>query len=293
MQSAELVQQILVRAMAVSVMLSVGLDLSFERLRDVFRHPVALGLGLLHHHVTLPVAAIVVATLLGVDEAVFVGLLLVAAAPGGPVGALFTQHARGDVAYAVTLVFVPVLLSLLLLPLTLHLVVPGGADSDMAGGFVGSMLALIVPFQIVPLAIAMTTRTTRPALAERLLPWVENATKALFGLVAIGMTFARAGLFLTLDPRAVVGAVVLVVIAIGVGRFATVRDRDMRVALSCTAGIRNFALAILVAEAMYGGETQVVVMTYGLCMFLMTIGAASLYRARASSTAPVEETGHA
>lgn len=286
MQSAEIVQQVLVRAMAVSVMLSVGLDLSFARLRNVFSDLPALGFGLVHHHVTMPLAAVAIATLFGVPDAVFIGLLLVAAAPGGPVGALFTQHARGDVAYAVTMVFVPVLLSLVLLPVTLRVFAPGGGA--VADGFVPQMLSLIVPFQLVPLALAMALRTYRPALADRLLPWIENATKALFGLVAIGMTFARAGLFLTLDVRAVFGSALLVAIALGVGRVATVADRGKRVALSCTAGIRNFALAILVAEAMYSGETQVIVMTYGLCMFLMTIGVSSLYRLRAASppTAP-------
>jgi predicted Na+-dependent transporter len=139
----------------------------------------------------------------------------------------------------------------------------------------------------------MALRAGRPDLAERALPRVETATKALFALVAIGMTFARAELFLTIDGLAVAAAVALVAASVGLGRFATIADRGKRVALSCTSGIRNFALAILVAEAMYSGETQIVVMIYGLCMFLMTIGASTFYRSTAPPFVPAIESGHA
>src|SRR6056297_1231972 len=87
----------------VLLMFSLGLDLRPRDFARVARRPRPVAIGLAAQLVGLPLVAVAVATAVGLPPVAAVGLVLLAACPGGASSNAFTMLARGDVALSVTL----------------------------------------------------------------------------------------------------------------------------------------------------------------------------------------------
>src|SRR5262245_9282350 len=114
-------ERILVIMQLASVMAAMGAKLRAADFAAVFARPISLSWGLLCQFAVAPLLA-VAAVRLGVpDDRMALGLIVVAAMPGGPMSTLFTHLGRGNAALAVSLTAVTTLLSVVVLPVTLPL----------------------------------------------------------------------------------------------------------------------------------------------------------------------------
>ena len=129
----EAAQPILVALFAITVMGSVGVDLTIDRVRVVFRRPRTLVVGLLLNHLAVPLLAFGIVQVCQLNEAVTIGFILCASAPGGPVGAMFTQRAEGHIAFAASLVVVMTALNTVTTPLLMGWLV----DTEIGDGGAG------------------------------------------------------------------------------------------------------------------------------------------------------------
>jgi BASS family bile acid:Na+ symporter len=115
-----LVQQLLPLALAF-IMFYLGLTLALADFRRVAQRPMALAVGLAGQILLVPLAAFAVATLCGLAPLMAVGLMVLAACPGGVSSGLLTHLARGETALSISLTAVTSLVSMLTLPLVLNL----------------------------------------------------------------------------------------------------------------------------------------------------------------------------
>jgi bile acid:Na+ symporter, BASS family len=134
----------------------------------------------------LPVVCFGIVTRLRLEPELAVGLLLVAASPGGTTAGLFSHLARGDVALNLTLTAVNSGLSLVTLPLIVNLAVAhfqpeGSASVGLGLAEIARLLALI----LVPAALGMTVRARRRALAARLDRPIRVLAVACLALIAV------------------------------------------------------------------------------------------------------------
>jgi BASS family bile acid:Na+ symporter len=229
-------------------------------LRDDFRAlaraPLRVVAGLLAQIVGLPLLAWGVAVATGLQPVHAVGLVLVAAAPGGVTANFVTLMARGDVALAVTVT----VLGSLAAPVTVPLVV-GAAFSLFAGDGValrlplGATIGAVFVTTVVPLAIGLVLAERREAAVARWRPVLRRASFLVFlaivttaiaaqwtALVAAWREVGVAALLLDLGAMA---ASVAVGAAVGV-------VRPGRAALAISGGLRNIALALTVAIGLLG-----------------------------------------
>lgn len=101
------------------IMLGLGMGLSVDDFRRVARYPRAVLVGLGLQTLLLPWVAFGLAIVLGLEPQLAVGLMLLAASPGGATANIYSHLARGDVALNITLTAINSLLCLLTLPLIL------------------------------------------------------------------------------------------------------------------------------------------------------------------------------
>src|SRR5262245_28955902 len=99
------------------IMLGLGLGLRLADFRRVVIYPRAASIGLGCQMLILPAACLGIVHAFGLSPELSVGLMLLAASPGGAVANLFSHLSRGDVALNITLTAVNSLLSLITLPL--------------------------------------------------------------------------------------------------------------------------------------------------------------------------------
>jgi BASS family bile acid:Na+ symporter len=102
------------------IMLGLGLSLSIADFKRVIVYPKAVAIGLTCQMLILPAACLGIAHAFDLGPALAVGLMLLAASPGGATANLFSHLAKGDVALNITLTAVNSVLSLITLPLIVN-----------------------------------------------------------------------------------------------------------------------------------------------------------------------------
>lgn len=234
------------------IMLGLGLSLTIADFRRVVVYPRAVLVGLLCQTVLLPLCCFGIARGFGLPPELAVGMMLLAASPGGATANLFSHLAKGDVALNITLTATNSLLSLFTLPLIVNLSLAAfmgtGRSIPLQFDKVLSVFAVV----LIPVGIGMIIKARRPLTAERLQRPVKIASAVfLFLVIAAAVAKERANLGLYFR---VVGLPALVFnlssMALGFLVPLLVRlPRRQATAIGMEIGVHNGTLAIAIASS--------------------------------------------
>ncbi len=276
------------------IMLGLGISLTPADFQRVALSPRAAAGGLLNQVVLLPLVGFGLAMAFGMTSALAVGVVLIAACPGGVTSNLITHASRGDTALSVSLTAVTSVLCVLTVPFLL-----GAAYLQFMGVEkamtipVGEVMKPLVAITFVPIALGMTLRHFRPALSASLERPVRIASTVIFVLLLLAVIGGNLELIRTRGPEliGVTTALNLVTMALGVA-VAAVLKLDIRQTLTVVieSGIQNGTLAIVVATSiLQDGEIALPAGIYSLVMFVTggLVIAASSRLVPAESPAPL------
>jgi BASS family bile acid:Na+ symporter len=237
------------------IMLGLGLGLTVADFRRVVQMPRPVLVGLACQTVVLPSVCLLVAKGFALPPPLAVGMMLLAASPGGATANLFSHLARGDVALNITLTAVNSVLSIVTLPVivTLSMAHFMGAERDLP--LQVDKVSQVFAIVLVPVGIGMAVRRRAPALADRLgRPVKALSIVLLVGIIAATIAAERANLgeFLALvGPAALAFNLASLAVGYGVPRLARI-ERRQAIAIGMEIGIHNGALAIAIASSPLG-----------------------------------------
>ena len=252
------------------VMLGLGLSLTradFTRVREAPRAViVALGLQMLF----LPLLAYGLILLFDLAPLLAVGVMLLAASPGGTTAGMFSYLFRGDVALNVTLTAVNSVLTIVTLPLITGWAVGHfNAQSEGVGVQLGKFGGVVV-LVLLPVAIGMWLRSVRPQIAERAERPIKAFAIVFLVVVAIGAIVAERDNIVEYTRSAGLLVTILCALALIVG-YAVARglrlDRAQGVATAYEVGIQNTTLAMTLALSVMGStEIAIPAAVYSIVM---------------------------
>ena len=252
------------------VMLGLGLSLTradFTRVREAPRAViVALGLQMLF----LPLLAYGLIRLFDLAPLLAVGVMLLAASPGGTTAGMFSYLFRGDVAINVTLTAVNSVLTIVTLPLITGWAVGHfNAESEGVGVQLGKFGGVVV-LVLLPVAIGMWLRSVRPQIAERAERPIKAFAIVFLVVVAIGAIVAERDNIVEYTRSAGLLVTILCALALIVG-YAVARglrlDRAQGVAAAYEVGIQNTTLAMTLALSVMGStEIAIPAAVYSIVM---------------------------
>ena len=270
MQATLLTNLLLPLALGV-IMLGLGMGLTLGDFRRVARYPKAVLLGLGLQTLVLPWIAFGLALGFGLQPELAVGLMLLAASPGGATANIYSHLARGDVALNITLTAINSLLCLLTLPVILNL----SLEYFMGTGqYVAPPVTKVVEVAVIillPVAAGMAIRHFAPAFAAtsaRPLRLLSVLVLALLVTVAMAQSYQMLPGWL-----AVVGLACLLFnlasLAAGYAAPLALRlPRPQAIAISMEIGIHNGTLAIFIALNVLGSPAMAIPpAVYSLLMF--------------------------
>jgi len=234
------------------IMLGLGLSLTIADFKRVIVYPRAVAIGLGCQMLILPAACLGIAHAFNLGPELAVGLMLLAASPGGATANLFSHLAKGDVALNITLTAVNSVLSLITLPLiinySLEHFLGEGKSIPLQAGKVLSVFAVV----LVPVAIGMLIRSRKPLVADRMDKPVRIISAVFLVLIvasAIIKERAKIGSHFQ-DVGLAALAFNLTSMAIGymIPRLLRV-ERRQAIAIGMEIGIHNGTLAIAIASS--------------------------------------------
>lgn len=254
------------------VMVGLGLHLTLADFRRVLSTPWAVAIALFAQTLLLPPVAFGLAYAFAVPPALALGLILLAASPGGVTANLYSHLARGDVALIVTLTALNSLLCLATLPLWVWVALQWLFADAQGIAPPTRKLMEVGALVLVPVAIGMAIRHAAPRAAERLNAPVKIASTLVLVVLIAAATISE---WQTLTRYfAVIGGAVLafnlisLLTGYGLARLARL-SIPQATAIAFEIGIHNGTLAIYIALAVLDiAEAAVAPAMYSLAMYL-------------------------
>ena len=241
------------------IMLGMGLSLTVEDFRRIVRQPKAVGIGLLNQLIFLPLIGMVLAKSLGLSSTIAIGLMILAACPGGATSNLIAHLAKGDTALSVSLTAVASVITIFSIPFIIHLSIFefAGTDEVIALNAFQMILQLFM-IVIIPVAVGMIIRSNRPDFAIRMDKPVRKASGILLALVTIALIVKERENIGPYFQQAGVATILLNVSTISLG-FITARlaklDQRQGLSIAIESGIQNSALAMTIATVTLGNTS--------------------------------------
>lgn len=254
------------------IMFGLGLSLTTDDFRRVARYPLAVGFGLFLQVILLPFAALLIAIALKLSPNHALGLMLVAAAPGGATANIYSHLAKGDVALNITLTAVNSVLALLTLPIVINLSLEYFFGAGQYVPPPHRKVIEVAAIILLPVLIGMFVRARAPDFAKRMeKPIKLFSILVLTILILAAIYIERAKL---LDSIIAVGLACLLfnVVSMVTGYLAPLAlklPERQAIAITMEIGIHNTALAIYVAlNVLNNPAASLVPGIYTLCMYL-------------------------
>lgn len=235
------------------IMFALGLKLRTADFRRVLTYPVAVGLGLLAQTLLLPLTAFAIIVLFDLAPETAVGLMILAACPGGVTAAMITDLSRGDTCLSITLTACTSLLSFITVPIIVgfslaHFLGAAAPVDYPMGQAIGSLFMIT----LVPVAAGLLFNQAG-WLTSAVAKTIGRLATAVF-LMIVFVTFFTEWPSITAHFTTVGPAIlVLNVVTMATGALLGVAGRlptAGRIALAVECGIQNSALGITVAVSL-------------------------------------------
>jgi bile acid:Na+ symporter, BASS family len=274
-------------AFVLSSMLAMGLNLTVEQIITPLRNIRLVTLSLLVNFLLMPFVAVGLATLLRLDEPLGVGLLLLGSAAGAPFLPKLVQIAKADLAFAVGLMVLLMVITVGYLPLVLPLLLPGVSVNP--ANIARSLFLLM----LLPLAGALAVKARFASFAACTKPVLDRLSNLSLILLVVLIAVANVNKVLAVfGTRGILAGLLFIAIGFAAGWFLGGPAADTRRVLALGTAQRNIAAALVVGSQSFS-DPQVIVMvivvaTVGF-LILMPVsrnlgkGSEDVTRARAAS----------
>ncbi len=273
------------------VMFGLGLSLTVADFKRLLQYPRAVLLALVLQVLVLPAACYGLIVLLGVPPLYAVGLMLLAASPGGVSANLFSHLFGGNVAMNISLTAINTLLSIVSLPLITNWAIATFAKTGQVVPLQFGKVLEVIVIVLIPVVVGMWVHRLAPAFSARMekpMKLFSALVLAAFALIAIAKEWAAlSASFADIGP-----AVLLFnALSLGVGYFlprASGMDKSMATAIGFEIGIHNSTLAIFIALSVLNNfQLALPAAIYSVSMYIMAPLFGMLVLRRQGQNAPV------
>ena len=266
------ISTIILASSLIIIMLGMGLSLVIDDFKRIIIYPKAILVGLSNQLIILPLIGFVIAIAFPIRPEIAVGIMILAACPGGPTSNLITHLAKGDTALSVTLTAISSFITILTIPFIVNFALIHFLDK---GEFIRldvlETIIRIFVIIVIPVIIGMVVRRYKEGFALRMANPVRRASGIVIALVIIGIFIKERENFVSYFQQAGLVALVLNVTTMLIGYYSSklfrIRNKSA-VSISIESGIQNGTLAITIAVVLLGNtEFAIAPAIYSLLMF--------------------------
>ncbi len=276
MENSSAITQVFLPLSLAFIMFSVGLELVGDDFRRILLRPKDFAVGALSQIIVLPLVAFSLLSMWPMAPALAVGVMIIAACPGGVTSNLMTYLARGDTALSVSLTATISLAAVITLPLIVGFSITHFMDADTAPSLsIGNTVLSVFLITTVPVIIGMVVNRFAPKFARRFERSTRLIASVLFVVIIAGAIFAEwaniADYFRQAGPVTLALNLIMMSLAIGLAKVARLGPRQ-QIAITLECGLQNGTLAIFVAATLIGSKAMTIpAAIYSLLMFATAI----------------------
>ncbi len=258
------------------IMFSLGLGLTGADFTRVAKQPKDFFIGLICQIILLPIIAFILVKLWPISPELALGVMIIAAAPGGVTSNILTSFAKGDVALSISLTAIISLLSVITVPFivitSLGLLGLENISKDFSLISMAISMFLIV---VVPTLLGMIFRKFLIDITIKVEPISKKISLVLFIIVLLGAILGEKDNILSYFADAGLVTLILNIIMMILAFFVAQllgTGIEQKKCISIECGLQNGTLAIFVGATLFGGGVYIIpAATYSLIMFLTSL----------------------
>ena len=254
------------------IMLGMGLSLVIADFKRILIYPKAIFIGLVNQLILLPLIGFAIVMVFPMAPEIAIGIMILAACPGGPTSNLIAHLAKGDTALSVTLTAMSSFITILTIPFIVNFALVRFLDEGQIIRLdILQTIAQIFVIIIIPVSLGMLIRRYREGFAMRMAKPVRIASAFVIALVIIGIVIKERANFVSYFQQAGIAALVLNVATMAVGYYSArlfgIKDKQA-LSISIESGIQNGTLAISIAVILlHSTAFSIAPAIYSLLMF--------------------------
>lgn len=270
-QSSALTTVFLPVALAI-IMLGLGLSLTISDFKRVVLYPKAIIIGLVCQVIILPFICFFIAKIFNLPPVLAVGLMLLAASPGGPTANLYSHLAKGDVALNITLTAVNSLLTLFTLPFIVNFSVNYFMEADMAIPMQLKKIIEVFLIVLIPVSIGMFINAKSPSISQKLNKPVKILSAVFLVLIIVAAVMKEKANIADYFQQVGIPALIFNLMSMLMGFYVPQLfkiDKKQSIAIGMEIGIHNGTLAIYIAmNVLANSAMSIPPAIYSLIMFI-------------------------
>ena len=256
------------------IMLGLGLGLKIEDFTRVLKNPKDFFVGFFSQLIILPLVAYILIIILKTPPEIAIGVMIIAAAPGGVTSNILTKFANGDVALSITLTAVISLISIITVPLIIFTSADLFGITDISQNISMTGIALKMFLVVtVPVILGMIIRKFAENFVNSKIKIFEKLNMVLFIIFFIAAFYEERESFIDFLMQAgfitLILNITMMIVAYYLGKtFASGIKQQKCIALEC--GLQNGTLAIFVSTQIFGTDIVYITPTaaYALIMYI-------------------------
>ena len=235
------------------IMLGMGLGLTLDDFKRILVEPKAVIVGLIAQLILLPLVGWVLATVFPLSPELAVGVMVLAACPGGPTSNLITYLVKGNVALSITLTAISTLITVFTIPFVVNISMQN---------FVGEGTALQLPFwktviqialiTLIPISIGMLLHHYTPKWAQKVEKSVKWLSLFFLSLIIVGLLLKEranvTSFFLQVGWVTLTLNIIMMALGYKLATFSQL-DRPRAKSITVEVGIQNGTGAITIASS--------------------------------------------
>ena len=264
---------IILASALIIIMLGMGLGLVKEDFKRIFLSPKAIVIGLANQLILLPLIGFALVSIFPLQPEIAVGVMLLAACPGGPTSNLISHLAKGDTALSVSLTAVSSLITIITIPFVVNFALEHSLD---AGHMIQldpiKVIGQVLVITVIPIAIGMIIRNKNENFANKMAKPVKIGSAIVLALVIVGIIFKEKENFVSYFQQAGLVTLLLNLATMAVGYLTAklfLLKKEQAISISIESGIQNGTLAIFIAVTLLNNSAYAIApAVYSLIMFL-------------------------
>lgn len=255
------------------IMLGMGLSLVMDDFRRIFKYPKATIIGLVNQIIFLPLVGFGICHLFNLPNELAIGMMLLAACPGGVTSNLISHVSRGDTALSISLTAASSFITLITIPLYVGFAfnyfnnTGQSIDVDERG-----MILQVIVIVIIPVIIGMFIRHRKKDFALRMDRPVRIVSTVLFIIIILSIIIKERETIVQYFPQIGGATITLNLLTLIIGYYSSKLfslDQKQAITIAIESGIQNGTLAIVIASTVLANFTlSIPAGIYSLLMFI-------------------------
>ena len=253
----------------VTTMLSMGLSFTPKEFLEPLKNKSLILKSLSVNFILVPIFAFIILQLIPLQQGLAIGLILMATAAGSPFMLKLVQFMKGDIKFAVGLMLILSLVTLIYMPVMLSILLPGVSVNHIS--IATSLLVLIV----LPLLCGTVVKSRYNKIAKTIQPTFNQISNIFIFIVMIIYLVLNYQEFIAVfGTGALIASLIFILAAFLAGYFLGGPSKNTKPVLGLGTSMRNSSAAFVVAVTNFSSEYDVmamIIVVYMLSIIIMLI----------------------